>query len=610
MQTVPASGGGYGLLAGPTLTQLSATGEQRWSQPVPGSYADSSTKRVPLQKTIALAATRDGGFVVLAIDSLNRYYLTRLDSLGVSAWTKTVSRPNIDPAIPVTQDALATAADGSLLVVGSYQDVLSYLTLTKLNAEGLITGEWRIRFSGPSPLAAPRISKVVARSDQGYLLVGQAAGRTAADGQGLVLQLDAQLKVVWQKQYPDLLALTDVLATSENGYVAIGVSRNHTTQLLSLSPGTDTQPTAFPGVDSLVALAQDARGNLTLLDAARANQGDFRLIGGSLPATVRWTKSVGGSGTDRPSGLLATDDGGYLAVGTTTSTDGDIQGKSTAVTAAWVVKLGNTPQLTTLRLLAPDYDCQSGFIHFHLSGGDGSTITYTAPGITRGQLTDDFGTVESGLRNDPKVIRIQASQSGQTVSYNFDLRAQCPTSASAAASDSLQVIAPTYDCRTGAITFHSRGGDGSPIEYAAAGITDWTTNPNQVVDAELRTAYDARPLVLMARQHGQVATYLFNLKAACGRARAGVDEPATDLSIRLLGNPAREWATVEIAGAEGQSVELRLVDASGRFVEQRTLDRAQTIERQAFDIRRQATSTLLLYTTVGQQTQVLKILKQ
>lgn len=38
------------------------------------------------------------------------------------------------------------------------------------------------------------------------------------------------------------------------------------------------------------------------------------------------------------------------------------------------------------------------------------------------------------------------------------------------------------NCQTGAITFKTSGGNGSLIEYQAAGITSWSTNPNQFVN--------------------------------------------------------------------------------------------------------------------------------
>jgi len=110
------------------------------------------------------------------------------------------------------------------------------------------------------------------------------------------------------------------------------------------------------------------------------------------------------------------------------------------------------------------------------------------------------------------------------------------------------VLAPAYDCATGAITFPTSGGNGSPVECAAAGITGWTTNPNQFVDRESRTANDVQPFTLMARQNGTVESYGWNLKVACGRARVGVAEGEAALSVSVLGNPVSDAVTVEVGG--------------------------------------------------------------
>jgi hypothetical protein len=79
----------------------------------------------------------------------------------------------------------------------------------------------------------------------------------------------------------------------------------------------------------------------------------------------------------------------------------------------------------------------------------------------------------------------------------------------------LTLTAPTYNCSTGAFTFNTTGGDGSPIEYMAPGITGWTTNPNQFVDEGSRTALDVQPFTLTARQNGITVTYIWDLRAYC-----------------------------------------------------------------------------------------------
>ena len=615
VKAVKAKNGGYGILSGKSLTRLSVTGEVVWHKAVPGAFADSSANRLAVQQTVALASAQDGGFIVLGIDEINRYYATKIDSAGNLSWTKTVERSWVGAQAEATASALTTAPDGSVLVVGSYSDALTYLTMTKLSAEGNIAGQWRVKFSDSSPLVTPQIHQIVSIPTGGYLLVGSAVDSASANSKGLAIQLDRQYNVTWQQQYPALHIIQSAIVNpkAEDTFLAIGSGGDNASQAVLIAPAKPddgARLASFPTVGSIVACVNDETGNLTVLDAATSNNGDFRLTNVALPTTTRWTKTFGGSGIDTPTDLLATDDGGYLAVGTTTSTNGDVVGKSTSSLAAWVVKIGKSSQVTTLSIVAPTYDCQTGFIQFQTGGGDGSPITYTLPGVTRANLTDTFGTVEPGLRADPKVILIQATQSGQTVSYAFNFDAYCRTSSTSTPTDSLRLIAPTYNCGTGAITFHTSGGDNSPIDYKAAGVTDWTTDPNQFVDVELRTAYDAKPLMLMARQNGYIVTYRFDLKAVCGRARIGAVEPTTSLTVTLLGNPVRENASVQIVGAEGQPVQLHLFDARGQLIEQRTIPQAGASEQQTFDLRQHQAGTLLLRTTVNDQHQMTKVIKQ
>ncbi|MDB5243709.1 MAG: hypothetical protein JWP57_4335 [Spirosoma sp.] len=167
-----------------------------------------------------------------------------------------------------------------------------------------------------------------------------------------------------------------------------------------------------------------------------------------------------------------------------------------------------------------------------------------------------------------------------------------------------------YDCGSGAITFRTSGGHGSLIEYAAAGITGWTTNPNQFVDRDSRTANDVQPFTLMARQNGVTVSYVWDLKAACGRARMGVGEPVASLSVVVLGNPVGEQAIVEVGGVEGQWLNLRLVDGQGRLVESRLVEQAGVSERQVFDLGQAGPGLLLLRASSGTQSQTVKIIKR
>ena len=180
--------------------------------------------------------------------------------------------------------------------------------------------------------------------------------------------------------------------------------------------------------------------------------------------------------------------------------------------------LTNTQQ--PLQLITPLYNCQTGAFTFQTTGGDGSPIEYMAPAITA-WTSNPRQSVDLETRTvaDAQPITLVARQNGTVVRLVWDIRLVCPVGD----PNQLRLLAPLYDCQSGVFTFQTAGGYGSsavPIEYMAAGITAWTTNPNQFVDVETRTAADAEPLVLRVRQIGpngemQQDDYVWDIRAVC-----------------------------------------------------------------------------------------------
>ena len=196
---------------------------------------------------------------------------------------------------------------------------------------------------------------------------------------------------------------------------------------------------------------------------------------------------------------------------------------------------------------------------------------------------------------------------GDFASFCSNRTGACPVTP----TTGLSLTAPTYNCATGAITFNTTGGNGTLIEYQAPGITGWTTNPNQFVDKDSRTASDVKPFTLMARQSGNVVTYTWDLKQACGRARVAAEEAGTTLSLQLLGNPVHESVQVLIKGAEGQPVQLRLTDVRGRLLESRAIEQAGAEEVQQFKLDPSVgPGMLFLQATQQQQVKTVKIIRQ
>ncbi len=195
--------------------------------------------------------------------------------------------------------------------------------------------------------------------------------------------------------------------------------------------------------------------------------------------------------------------------------------------ARFTIALTTPPSGTVLALLTPTYNCATGDITFNTSGGDGTTITYSAIGVQRSSPTSNVGVVEPGLRADAKPLTISATQSGTTVSITFDFAAFCASPPSSTTStppsnttstpgtgQPLALLTPTYTCATGDITFNTSGGDGTTITYTAVGVQRSSpTSPNGVVEPGLRA--DAKPLTISATQSGATVSITFDFAAFC-----------------------------------------------------------------------------------------------
>ena len=320
-----------------------------------------------------------------------------------------------------------------------------------------------------------------------------------------------------------------------------------------------------------------------------------------LPTNLTFSGGGGGiiAGTPTTSGIF-----------TITVSARDINGLITSTTYTLSI---NPASGSAFALQAPTYNCSTGAITFNTSGGDGSPIEYQAAGITN-WTTNPYQSVDQELRtaNDVQPITLQARQHGVVVTYVWDLKAYCtnPPAPQPPLPGAFTLKAPTYNCTTGAITFNTSGGDESPIEYQAAGITSWTANPNRFVDQELRTANDTKPLTLQARQNGKMVSYVWDLRATCSGARLAAEETTTPLSVRVLGNPAiGETVAVEISGAGGQSLQFVVTDMQGRQISKDRIEQASDIQNHNVRINR-VPGVYLLRVSTPTQTGTARIVRQ
>ena len=733
-----ASTGDYGVLNGTQLSYLHPSGALRLSGIIEGSTLISSSpvQYSPVLKTAGLAPTADGGFVVLANDATNLYILKK-DANTNRIWSTNIAasdyQSNADQFVGL--EILATS-DGGYLVFASHR-LAGYLTtiyVAKTNSVGTVLWSRDVyspQASNGTGILFRGFSGVAAFSDGSYVITGGQFSPLKRPNpiQGFAVKIDGQANPLWTRAYDGVVAFSDQVTYPYESatLLVMGV----TDPSFSGNNNGPTFPYKMQADGSLLKLgvtsfsSQSRIGSYVymqpqyvVLEPVSQNGGDFKLTGMNQLNEPVWTKTLGGSSADLPQALLTTDDG-YLLGGTTTSSDGDVQGKQGNALATWVVKLNKTPN--PLALTTPTYDCVTGAFTFNTTGGDGSLIEYFAAGIT-GFTTNpnQFVDRDSRTANDVQPFQLLARQNGRIATLVWDLKAACGRGTSALppvaraipdqvltvgqslyltlgqyiydptynvpnyaprwsysvdglpaalypfarptdlqyvpqlpvvilgtattagvylvtvrasteafrnnpvsttfkitvlpttppSGGALTLTTPTYDCATGAFTFNTTGGDGSLIEYFAAGITGWTTNPSHFVDRDSRTANDVQPFQLMARQNGQTVTLVWDLKAACGRARVGIGEPTAGMQIRVLGNPVvSQTAELEITGVLDQVVHYNLVDAQGRVLHQRSIERASYMERVSLPIG-PTTGLYLLRVQTANEQQTVKLLKR
>jgi hypothetical protein len=566
--------------------------------------------------------TPDGGYLVAGYYNSNTNrpvvaWAAKLDGNGNITWQRFVSPPALtnppgpNDVFPTYITDAIVSADGTgyaLVGPGTIYPHSNATVLVEIDGNGNDKPS-RVKAIDTQQASNAYITPYTGSNGKKYYAVGNTSQQGRLDPQ-LLLVDPANLSVVATRAFPGpgASSLTDI-ATAGDGSLVFVTSNN---QLVKLQPeaAPPTPPTGGP-----LALLAPTYDCVTGAITFNTSGGNGSPIEYQAPGITGWTTN--------PNQFVDKD----------SRTANDVQpftlmARQNGVTVSYVWDLRaycngtpppppvNPPVGGPLVLTAPTYNCATGAFTFNTTGGNGSTIEYLAPGIT-GWTTNPNQFVDQGSRtaNDVQPFTLTARQNGVTVTYIWDLRAYCngtppPPPVNPPVGGALALTAPTYNCATGAFTFNTSGGNGSPIEYLAPGITGWTTNPNQFVDQGSRTANDVQPFTLTARQSGVTVTYVWNLKAACGRARlAALPEPGTGLQVRVLGNPVtNQTVEVDITGAEQQVLHLNLVDLQGRVLHQQRIDQADPIQRVRVPLGEQAGLFLLNVSTPTQHQQV-KLMK-
>jgi hypothetical protein len=175
------------------------------------------------------------------------------------------------------------------------------------NTANVPTIEWKKTISGNHTIT---ISNTQQTTDGGYILAGHNNGNQN-DLDYWIAKLNSNTDIEWEKTYggSDYDNATNIQQTTDGGYIVAGYSRSANGDVTNNKGGSDAW-----------ILKLNTNGG------------------------IEWQKTYGGSADDYLSSIKQTIDNGYIAVGSTTSNNGDVPNNQ-GYYDAWIIKIADNGNL-------------------------------------------------------------------------------------------------------------------------------------------------------------------------------------------------------------------------------------------------------------------------
>ena len=346
---------------GSNTVKAQVTTQVEWQRCIGGSGYDDAGP--------GFTRTDDGGFVIVgwgdsndgdAIGAHGEYdiLVSKLNANGVVQWSRALGGTAFDFGTSCSE-----ASDGSIFVMGNTTsadgDVIGAsgtqdIWVVKLSAQG--TFLWQRTYGGSgSENAIPRIRET---PDGGLLLHGLTTSVdgdvTDLNGPGAqdhwIVKLNAAGDIEWNRTLGGSEAEygLNVIPTADGGYIVnFAYVRSNDGDVVDNNGADDLWLVKLNATGAIVwtrtiggsAMEQgmDAvvlpDGDIVILGHTRssdgdiqANQGDYDILLAKVSSggTLLWTRTYGGSQQDTGSDLAPSADGGFLVMGSSTSSDGDV----------------------------------------------------------------------------------------------------------------------------------------------------------------------------------------------------------------------------------------------------------------------------------------------
>ena len=333
------------------------------------SYGGSETEEL-----YQIITTSDGGYLMAGTTnskdgqvtgfhtdgSSGTYYPTdawvvKADNVGNIKWQKALGGSSHESARGAIE-----AADGSFIIAGIARsddgDVTNHQRnddywIIKLDTNGSII--WDKIFNQDE---WDKLYSITATNDSGFIVTGTSGGATY---QTWSIKFDKNGNKEWDKNFANIAQANMVKQTADSGYIfACNTYVNGKTDVVLVKTDTacniEWQET-FGGSDFDDAndVLQTSDGGYIIVGYTESSDGDVTTNKGEADYWViktddkgilQWQKTYGGAFADIAMSVLIDIDGGYIIGGSTNSNNGDISSKHNGIDA-WLIKLDNAGTL-------------------------------------------------------------------------------------------------------------------------------------------------------------------------------------------------------------------------------------------------------------------------
>jgi hypothetical protein len=322
------------------LLKTNDNGDTLWTKTFGGSGPDEGH---------SVQQTSDGGYIIAgqtASFGPANIWMLKTDSSGDTIWTKIFGGSSFDYCTSVqqtTDGGYIIAGRTSSFGVGSF-DV--WLLRTNDNGDTL----WTKTFGGSGNDYGYSVRQT---SDGGYIIAGRTSSFGAGSNDLWLLKTDGGGDTLWTKTLGG--SSNDwgwsIQKTTDGGYIITGTTESfgpglNDIWLLKTDSSGDTLWTKTFGGGSYdwgTSVQQTTDGGYIITgytDSFGAGSDDVWLIRTDVSGDTLWTKTLGGSNSDRGSCVQRTSDNGYIITGFTGSLGG---GGGVDV---WLIKIA--PDITTI----------------------------------------------------------------------------------------------------------------------------------------------------------------------------------------------------------------------------------------------------------------------